>query len=189
MVKRTWFINETEKRGGGGGTRGDCSAGGRWPKYSTGVSRRSCSPAQQAQSLEARAHRRTAEPQGRRGARRPVAGTSNGALTPYHMFHFQTRCSVLEQSPLLHPTAVTALIRTSPAAATDGAGVAETVEWRQEGAEPCVMDYALPSHFASSYWSPQVRPPIAVSSSAPGSACLSFGARWHRGRLSSHRAS
>ena len=33
-------------------------------------------------------------------------------------------CSVLKQSPLLHPAAAAALIRTSPAVATDGTGVA-----------------------------------------------------------------
>ena len=51
-------------------------------------------------------------------------GPRDGVPTPCRVFHRQTPCSVLEHSPLLHPTAAAALICMSPSAATDGTGLA-----------------------------------------------------------------
>jgi len=124
MVKRPWLLNGLEKRGGGGGRQGRPWRGGLVTKIVDRRQRAVMRAAWQAPRLQVRAHRCAAEAQGRRGARRPLAGTSNIAPTPCRVLHRQTLCSVLELSPLLHPTASAALSRTSPAAATDRTGVA-----------------------------------------------------------------
>ena len=54
--------------------------------------------------LQAITHRPTPEAQVRHGSGGFLTGTNDSALTPCHVFHLSTACSVLEQSPLLHPT-------------------------------------------------------------------------------------
>ena len=77
------------------GHREDRGAGGRWRKYSTRVSRRSCGPAWPAPRHQASAHRHAAEAQERRGANRRRVGTSDSAPTPCRVFHGHTPCSIL----------------------------------------------------------------------------------------------
>jgi hypothetical protein len=48
------------------------------------------------------------------------------AAAPCRVFRLQTPCSTLEQSPPHHPTALTALVRTSSTAAIEGMGVGLT---------------------------------------------------------------
>jgi hypothetical protein len=122
MVKSPCLINGLREQGGGGGTPRGSMRGGPVTKI---VDRRQAavraaaagyraSPGESAPSCGATP---AAVPEGL--SQGPVTGRRrlSRGLAPNTVF-------VLEQSFLLHPTAAAALIRTSPAAATDGTGVA-----------------------------------------------------------------